>query len=438
MTTKKINIPIKVDHIARIEGKAGIDVFIENKELIEVQVNIFEGPRFFEAITVGKPVDEATAIFPRVCSFCAAAHKVTALQAAEIALGMKPSKQTTMLRDLMYLGDQIESHALHLYLLALPDFLGYPDAFSMAKEYPDAVKTALQLKDIGAKIQVTLGSRFMHQENAILGGFGKLPTQDALKNIKSTLFNLRQQAEQPLELFLDHELWEEVTSKRTHLALVPDNKKYGILGQAIKASDGTEFPATDYKEHIKEKVVEHSFAKHSLFKKKPFMTGALSRFALHQDLLYGRAKELTEQHKSAIDINNPLANNLAQALELVYFVERSYDLIDEILSKYNEDEKRKKIKYGKAGLGVSVSEAPRGMLAYTIEVDEKGLVKATDIITPTAMFLPLMESDLEKETKYQLENKVTDPKIITQKLETIVRSYDPCVSCSVHVTEVKK
>ncbi|HUT82339.1 MAG TPA: Ni/Fe hydrogenase subunit alpha [Candidatus Bathyarchaeia archaeon] len=437
MSKNQITVPITIDHIARIEGKAGIEVLLENDNLKEIKVNVFEGPRFFEAITIGKPVEEAVAIFPRVCSFCAAAHKITALQAAENALDIKPSKQTELLRELMYLGDQIESHTLHLFLLALPDFLGYLDAFSMSNKYPIEVKSALKLKDIGAKIQILLGSRFMHQENAIIGGFGKIPTKNSLHEIKEELISLKEESEIALNLFLKQEIWPEVASKRTHLALQPKGKTYSILGENISTSDGDTFPASEYRNHIKEEVVSHSFAKHSTYKGKPFMTSALSRITLFNNLLTGRGKDFFEQTKDLLDSANPLANNLAQAIELVYFIDYATELTD-VLVENLKDEKPKKYKIKEAGHGVSVSEAPRGLLAYTIDVNKQGLIEKADIITPTAMFLPQVEVDLRQETNALLEQGIKDSKIISQKLETIVRAYDPCVSCSVHVTEVKK
>jgi sulfhydrogenase subunit alpha len=438
MTTKKLDFPIKIDHVARIEGKAGIEVFLEKNKLKEVNVRIFEGPRFFEAITLGKSIEEATAIFPRVCSFCAAAHKITALQAAEKALELTPSDQTKLLRELMYLGDQIESHTLHLFLLALPDFLGYPDAFTMSKDYPTAVKTALKLKDIGANIQKELGSRFMHQENAVIGGFGKLPSESTLKGLQRTLTSLQNDSELALNLFSDFDLWDEVTKERTHLALKPYGEDYTVLGEVIQATDGTEFADEEYRKHILEHVVSHSFAKHSLYKKKPFMTGAISRYTLFKEHLSDYAKELAQKVKKKLVPDNPLANNYAQAVELAYFIEHSRKIIDMILANYKPLAARIKPDYKKKGKGIAVSEAPRGLLAYTLAVDKNGKVQEADIITPTAMFLPLMEADLRRETESMLEQKVKDTKTISRKLETIVRSYDPCVSCSVHVTEVKK
>ncbi len=437
MSRVKISRPITVDHIARIEGKAGLEVKIANDRVKEVRMNIFEGPRFFEAITLGKPLSEATAVFPRICSFCAAAHKLTALEAAEAALDLQVTRQTQKIRELLYLGDHIESHALHLFFLALPDFFGYPDALSMAKDYGDEVKIALRLKDVGARIQTVTGSRYIHQENAILGGFGKIPSSRELESIASELRGLRKDSELALELLLNFENWPELDTERTHLALESRDDGYGVTGNRVLSSTGEEFRTADYKEQIKEHVVSHSFAKHSLFREKPFLTSALSRVTLSGDKMEGRAKELALMHSTNLDSKNIMSNNFAQALELVYFVSRAKDIAEELAANVNTSEPRVLPVFGKPGTGVAMSEAPRGLLAYTLGVDAKGRISAADIITPTAMFLPMMEQDIGRMAQGLLDRGMKDHKEIAQSLETVVRAYDPCVSCSVHVTELR-
>jgi len=436
-TKEKITRPISIDHIARIEGKAGIEVRHDGKTVEVAQVNIFEGPRYFEAITLGKSVEEATAVFPRVCSFCAAAHKITGIQAAEKAIGLQPTKQTEKLRELLYIGDYLESHALHLFLLALPDFLDYPDAFLMGKDYPEILSAGLALKDIGADIQTIIGSRYIHQENAMMGGFGKLPTKKKLESLEIRLKGLRNEGEQALETLVSYRNWPEVDAKRLHLAIEPFDSSYTMLGDVVHASDGTKFNVDAYKMRISEDVVEHSFAKHGHFNGQPFMTGALSRYVLFGDRLTDRARELADVYVEYLDANNPMSNNFAQAIEVVYYLQRAENIIRTLLSSYKPHEKRIKPKITKAGTGVSMTEAPRGMLAYTISVDKNGKVKGADIITPTAMFLPILEDDLKRMSEGLLQQGIKDAKIIGLKLETIVRSYDPCVSCSVHVSEVK-
>lgn len=437
MTKKRITRSINVDHVARIEGKAAIDVTIEKGEVTVAEMNIFEGPRYFEAITLGKSVEDATAVFPRVCSFCAAAHKITGVQAAENAIGLEVSEQTRKLRELLYIGDYIESHALHLFLLALPDFLDYPDAFSMGEEHPKVLQAGMRLKDIGADIQTVIGSRYIHQENVLMGGFGKLPSKKDLGSLSRRLKYLRNDAEEALETFVSYRPWPESEMPRIHLALEPYDGTYTLMGDTVHASDGTQFNAAAYRMRIDESVVPHSFAKHCHYNEQPFMTGAISRYTLFSGGMTGRAKELAQLYSEYLDPSNPLSNNFAQAIELVYFIHKALDITTDLSNALKENEQRIHPEFGSSGTGVSMTEAPRGMLAYTIAVDKAGLVKNVDIITPTAMFLPLMEADLKKTTEGMLEHGISDEKEIAQRLETIVRSYDPCVSCSVHVAKVK-
>ncbi len=434
---KRIETAISIDHIARIEGKAGIEVIYDKTSVDPVKVRVFEGPRYFEAIVIGKPLDEAVAVCSRICSFCAAAHKVTAVQAAENAIGITPSYQTLKLRELLYLGDIVESHALHLFLLALPDYLGYPDAISMGSDFKNLLDAGLALKDIGADIQTVIGSRFIHQENVLIGGFGKLPEERSLISLRQRLKSLHNEAEEALENLVAHRNWPELSAKRQHLALKPYDDTYTMLGDVVKVTDDSDFCAEAYRMKIREKVVSHSFAKHCEYKKKPFMTGALSRYTLFGDGMTPHAKELARLYRHHLDSTNPMANNVAQALEIVHYVHRADEIIAELVESYNPNESRIKPSVTHADMGTSMSEAPRGLLAYTFSVGKNGLVESADIITPTTMFLAMIEEDLQRLTQSLLKSGNDDEQMICSKLETVVRSYDPCISCSVHLCDVE-
>ncbi len=424
-------IPITVDHIARVEGKGGIEIVMGDDGVKEVKLNIIEGPRFFEAITVGKKLEEALAVYPRICSFCSAAHKLTAVEAAEKAVGFTPREEIQDLRDIVYIGDMIESHALHLYLLVLPDYLGYSNPLSMLDRYRKEIEYAMALKNIGAKIMDYLASRPIHQENAVMGGFGKLPTKAQFEELKRELKEALPMAEYTVELFSKLEQYREVEDKEmVHMAVKPRNGVYGIFGDYVKVSDGFEFPVEDYQKHIVERVVEHSFAKHSFYRGKPFMVGAISRIVNNAHLLYGRARELYAQYKDLLRYDNCFANNFAQALELVYFIERAIDLIDDTLAKW-PIKPRDEVEM-KDGRGVSLTEAPRGILAYTIEVKD-GRVAYADIITPTAMNLAIIERHVRMMAEKHYND---DPEKLKLLSEMTVRAYDPCISCSVHVVKL--
>ncbi|MBP1911354.1 NADPH-dependent hydrogenase/sulfhydrogenase 1 subunit alpha [Thermococcus stetteri] len=427
---KNVYLPITVDHIARVEGKGGIEIVVGDDGVKEVKLNIIEGPRFFEAVTLGKKLDEALAVYPRICSFCSAAHKLTAVEAAEKAVGFTPREEIQALREVLYIGDMIESHALHLYLLVLPDYLGYSSPLKMVDEYRKEIGIALDLKNFGSWIMDELGSRAIHQENAVLGGFGKLPDRSVLEDMKKRLKEALPKAEYTFELFAKLEQYEEVEGPITHIAVKPRNGVYGIYGDYLKASDGFEFPSEEYRDHIKEFVVEHSFAKHSHYHGKPFMVGAISRLVNNSKLLYGRAKELYEGHKDLLRPTNPFANNLAQALELVYFTERAIDLIDEALAKW-PIRPRDEVEI-RDGFGVSTTEAPRGVLVYALRI-ENGRVSYADIITPTAFNLAMMEEHVRMMAEKHYND---DPEMLKLLAEMVVRAYDPCISCSVHVARL--
>ena len=427
---KNVYLPITVDHIARVEGKGGVEIVIGEDGVREVRLNIIEGPRFFEAITLGKKLDEALAVYPRICSFCSAAHKLTAVEAAEKAINFEPREEIQALREVLYIGDMIESHALHLYLLVLPDYLGYSSPLHMIDEYKKEIGIALDIKNLGSWMMEVLGSRAIHQENVVLGGFGKLPSRETLERMKERLKEALPKAEYTFELFSKLEQYGEVEGPITHLAVKPRGDVYGIYGDYIKASDGNEFPSGEYKEHIREFVVEHSFAKHSHYHGKPFMVGALSRLVNNAETLYGRARELYEGHRELLRPTNPFANNLAQALELVYFIERAIDLIDEALAKW-PIRSRDPVEI-KDGFGVSTTEAPRGILVYALEVKD-GKVAYADIITPTAFNLAMMEEHVRMMAEKHYND---DPERIKFLTEMVVRAYDPCISCSVHVAKL--
>ena len=426
---KNLYLPITVDHIARVEGKGGVEIVVSENGIKEVKLNIIEGPRFFEAITVGKKLEEALAVYPRICSFCSAAHKLTAVEAAEKAIGFEPREEIQALREVLYIGDMIESHALHLYLLVLPDYLGYSGPLHIVDEYKKEIGIALELKNLGSWMMEVLGSRAIHQENVVLGGFGKLPGKKTLERMKERLKRALPEAEYTFELFAKLEQYKEVEGPITHLAVKPRGGVYGIYGNYIKASDGNEFPSEEYRRHIKEFVVEHSFAKHSFYREKPFMVGAISRVVNNASLLYGRAKELYESHKELLRPTNPFANNLAQALELVYFIERGIDLINEALVKWSIRPKDEVVL--KDGFGVSTTEAPRGILVYALEVKD-GRVAYADIITPTAFNLAMMEVHV----RMMAEKHYNEPEKLKYLTEMVVRAYDPCISCSVHVAKL--
>lgn len=424
----KIEREIKVDHLARIEGKAG--VIVEIGKDIKAKIKVTEGPRFFELITKGKKYDDAVAICPRICSFCSIPHKLTPIEAVENALGIETSEQTKLLRNILYFANMVESHALHLYLFAIPDYLGYPDAFSMAKEHLELVKNGLELKDFGVKVQSIIGSREIHPENAIVGGFGKIPSKNEMEKVKEMAKEVIKRAVATVDFFAEYEYPSYIDYERNHLSIKPYDG-YGVYGNEIVASDGFSFNVSYYKENIKEEVVPYSFAKRGKYKDKPFMVGAISRLTNNHALLDGEAKELLNNYREFLNPSNCFANNFAQAIEIVYFIEKIAELAENYEGKDESKAKAEK----KSGRGYAVTEAPRGLLIYEVEIENE-VVKYMNVITPTAMFLPMMEVDVVNMAKGMWENGYKDIDLIGKKVEMVIRAYDPCISCSVHVIKI--
>ncbi|NPV88216.1 Ni/Fe hydrogenase subunit alpha [Coprothermobacteraceae bacterium] len=420
---------VRVDHLARVEGRGGITVEIEQDQVKLAQFNLTEGPRLFEAFLRGRPYHEAVAIFPRICSICSAAHRLTAIEATEKAFGIEPTATVNMVRELLYFGDQIESHALHVFLLALPDFLGYPDALQMVDKFGVEVTKGLMLKKTGNEIMRLLGSREIHQENALVGGFGKLPSKEDLNYLRGLLVESLPYAELAVQLCASLNIPPHTHQPITHLAVKPRGGRYTVYGDYIHSSEGDEFPVEDYRSHIVEFVVPHSYAKQSLFKGKPYMVGALSRLKLNGHLLTGKAKEHFEQLKGTIDFDNALYNNLAQAIELVYFVEESIRIIDALMNHEPWGDSLAPVQ-PRAGRGVSITEAPRGLLVYNVAYDEQGKLVDADVITPTAMNQAIIERDIKLMAEGMKHLPDDELKF---HLELVPRAYDPCISCSVHL-----
>jgi len=421
---------IRIEPLARVEGHGGIRVEIEGDKISNVEVQILEGPRLFETLVVGRTPQEDLSIVPRICAICNLSHKYAALRGLEKALGVEIDSTTKLYRRLMLLGEIIESHSLHIYFLALPDFLGYDNAIAMTDKYGDIVTKALQLKKFGNKIMQMIGGRMIHGENPIIGGFGKLPTKGELIKIREKALGLLPFAIETINLLAGLEIPDHMERETQFLCCKPPHDDYDFYGDILITSDGEEHAVENYKSIIKERVVNHSFAKRGQYKDKSFTVGALARVLLLGNRFKGKAKEAYDKYVNERWYCNPLFNNHAQAIEQVYSLECIPKIVDDILtnakSKVTEPTKQ-------TGFGTGVVEAPRGTLIHHYEV-KNGLISAADIITPTAMFLDDIEEFIRKSGNTLLAKNQIDN--IELEFEKIARAYDPCISCSAHIVKV--
>jgi sulfhydrogenase subunit alpha len=424
---------IMVEPLSRVEGEGGITVRIEGKKIKDVLFDIFEGTRLVETLVVGKTPAEDVSIVCRICAICTLSHRYAALRGLEKALGIEVPPKVQWMRSLMHMGECLESNALHVFVLALPDFLGYPSAISMAEKYGDEVLKALTLKKYGNTIMEVTSGRKIHGENPTVGGFGKYPDAVLLMDIKKQAQKMMDFAMYGVELVGGLEIPSFFESETVFMCCEPGNGEYGLVGDQIRISTGDIVEADAYKSLTNERFVSHSSAKHCSYKKKPYTVGALARMNMLGDRLKGHAGKLYKKFWNERWLKNPVFNNLAQALEIVWSLEQIPKIIDNILKIKDDPEIIAPAR--KDGEGVGAVEAPRGTLYHHYKI-ENGLVAEANFVIPTGQNLADCERYLQMAVKGLLEQD-GDDNTIRRQCELIVRAYDPCISCATHLVRIR-
>ncbi len=424
---------ITIDHLARVEGNGSLTATIDGRVVSEVKFLINEGPRLIERLAVGKTPEEDVSVAPRICAICTLSHKNAVIRAMENALGVKVPPKVTLLRELMHLGEFIESHSLHLYYLALPDFVGFPNAIAMASRFPFEVKIALEMKQFGNHIMKVLSGRFIHGENPVIGGFGRYPTREELLFIKARAIQFMPFVHKTTELFCSLP-YPDIPEEETIFACCePGDGQYGLWGDEIIVSNGEKIYRDDYPRLTNEFLVPHSTAKRSRYQGKSYTVGAQARVNLLGERLRGEAGRMFSRFYNDRYKRNPLFQNAAQALEIMYCFEKIPEVVDAILS-YPEDPGI--IPYSAhEGVGTGLVEAPRGLLIHHYEIKD-GRITFADIITPTAQ----NAEEIERYCLIAAQRLLDENKeeLIRDRLEMVVRAFDPCISCSAHLVEVRQ
>ena len=423
---------VVIEHLARVEGHGGITVELEGDGVGNVRFDVFEGARLLEPLVRGKRYDEVAPILSRICAICSVAHCLTSLKATENAFEVRISPQTELLRELLYLGENIESHALHVFLLALPDYWNCPSAIALAADKPDAVLLGLRLKRLGNLIQETIGGRAVHPVNAMPGGFGRAPAVDQLIELRSALIEGMQDSDAVIDLMASLPGADFCHCDTVYAALLsPNRDSYYAGNEVMVACDGDRsvIRAPDYRKLSNEKSVPHSHARHSSFRGKPFMVGSLARLTINPRRLMGRLAVAMERLRLQLPADNPMDNNKAQALELIGDVERALEIIEQLLRDGVEDERPVAV-HPREGTGTAITEAPRGLLIHSYTYDAEGRITSADVITPTALNAASMELHFRRAVEQCAKR---DEAVIARRLQMIARAYDPCISCSVHL-----
>jgi sulfhydrogenase subunit alpha len=420
----KGNRMVKVDYLARVEGEGSLYVKIKDNKVEDVKFKIFEPPRFFEAFLRGREYKEAPDITARICGICPIAYQMGAVTAMEQAFGMKVDGQLRALRRLIYCGEWIESHVLHVYMLHAPDFLGYEDAIQMAKDQPDAVQRGLRLKKVGNDLMTIIGGREIHPINVRVGGFYKVPDKSAFKAITEELKWARDAAVETVK-FVSTLKFPDFERDYEFVALRHPNE-YPLFDGHLVSNKGLDIEIKDYEQHFAEEHAKHSHALHSVLKARgPYFVGPMARYSLNYDRLTPLAQKCAKEAGLGKTCNNPFKSIIVRSVETVWACEEALRIIKE----YEKPDKPYVDANPRAAVGCGCSEAPRGICYHRYRLDDKGIILDAKIVPPTSQNQKTIEGDLAEFVPKHL--KLSDEKL-TWQCEQAVRNYDPCISCATH------
>ena len=415
---------IKVDYLARVEGEGALYVKVRGDRVTDAKLKIFEPPRFFEAFLRGRRFTEVPDITARICGICPIAYQMGSAHAMEDACGVAVEEPLRALRHLIYCGEWIESHALHVFMLHLPDFLGYPDVVQMAKDHPEIAERGLRLKKVGNEVMALLGGREIHPVNLRVGGFYRVPTRAELATLAEPLTWAREAALETLAFtatlpFPDFEQDYEFVALR-------HEDEYAILGGRLVSNKGLDIPIHDFLDHFAEEHVAHSTSLQAALKARgAYMVGPMARYNLNFDRLTPLARDAARDAGLAPACRNPFKSIMIRCVEMVH----ACDVALGIVADYERPERPHVEVVPRAAAGVGCTEAPRGICWHRYAIDDEGLVRDARIVPPTSQNQKQIERDLARFVEQNLH--LSDDEL-QWKCEQSIRNYDPCISCSCH------
>ncbi len=405
-----------IDMLTRVEGHGSVELIRDGGRVVDARLNLYESPRLFEALLVGRRFDEIADIACRICSICSTVHKVAALQAVEQALGVAISRQTGLLRELAVQGGQIESHALHIFCLALPDYLGVNGIHELATCAPEKLQMGLRIKKLGNLIQEIVGGRAIHPFNLLVGGLGRMPEADQLRYLGEHLAEVRDDVAASITYVFG--LKDILPSLTTHSVCAVSGGA-PLFGDRLVTSTATAIPVSCAAAWLNEHVESHTHAKVSHFDEKAtFLVGPLARVTLSMPAAYAHLIE-------DVSIRSSLK---ARIIELQLAVERAQSLIKQLLDVGLKKEPPVTV-VAAQGEGTALVEAPRGVLLHSYRFDDGGICTAANIITPTAINQGAIAASL-KDLIVAMDGADYDQ--IRVAAEILIRCFDPCISCAVH------
>jgi len=420
---------VRVEALTRVEGEGALHIRVNDGVIEDVQLNIYEPPRLFEAMLRGRALEDVPDITARICGICPVAYQMSSVHALEAALGVQVTGDLRVLRRLLYCGEWIESHALHVHMLHVPDFLGFESALALAKDHPDEVNRGLRLKKHGNQLLEVLGGRAVHPINVAVGGFYHLPRREELTRLIPDF-------EWGLQAAIDAARWvagfdfprfEEAYD----FVAVSHPDEYAMCEGPIRTSDGMAISADQFEKHFREQQVPHSTALQAvrIDTGQTYLLGPLSRINLNREQLLPAARRLADELNLEQPCRNIFKSIIARSIEIV----QAYEEALSILRDYRPaGEPRIKYEH-RQGEGAAATEAPRGLLYHRYGVNAQGFVTKANIVPPTSQNQSQIESDL-RDYLPALLNWSDDE--VARACERLVRSYDPCISCATHFLKV--
>jgi coenzyme F420-reducing hydrogenase alpha subunit len=421
---------IKVDYLARVEGEGSLTIKLKGEKATEVRLGIFEPPRFFEAFLRGRAYREAPDITSRICGICPVAYMMSACHAMENALGLRVDGSLRALRRLLYSGEWIESHGLHVFLLHAPDFLGYPDAMAMAKDHGDWVKKGLRIKKAGNAIVELLGGREIHPINVRVGGFYRAPTNKELDTLLPELRWAKDACAECLTWISGFSF--PVFERDYEFVALRHDSEYPFCEGRVVSSKGLDIALADYDSHFVEEQVPHSNALHSRLRNRgAYLCGPLARFNLNFDRLSPELQRLATSAGVTPPCTNPFMNILVRLVEMTHAFEEAIRVIEAYVPPplpFIDDATLH------AATGFGGTEAPRGFLYHSYSMDAEGTILDAKIVPPTSQNQLAMEEDLFELAPELARLSHVDA---TRRAEQAIRNHDPCISCATHFLTLK-
>ena len=425
-------VKINVHQVTRVEGHGNIVVNASNGKIEDIRWEIPESPRLFEAMLKGRYYPDVPYIASRICGICSIAHSTCSIEAVEAAFDVELTEQATILRKLLFNSEVLESHILHVLFLAAPDFLGVDSVFPLVETHKDVVVMAMNLKRLAYRFADAIAGRKTHPISCIVGGFAKYPEAAEMKAIQNELKAALKDLDVVVSLI--KLLSPEIPNfeRETEYIALKNPQEYAWVSGDIASSDAGIIPLKDYLKVTNEFCIPQSTAKWTKNKRDAYMVGALARFNLNHEQLSPLGKKVAKELNLTAPCHNPYAITLAQVVETAQAFEDSIILIDKLLTKGIKNEEVK-VKV-KAGRGIGAVEAPRGILFHDYTFDSDGICTKANCVIPTNQNHNNIQKDMEKLVPEIIKEPQDD---IRQKLEMLVRAYDPCISCSAHMLKVR-